>query len=116
VSSLLGIATSALNSLPVGFLSLLPTGDLTGAGLPGLPGFASIPVVGNLLGMILAGLPISIPSGVLPTTLISSLTSGVISAVQMGTLSAFFGVATSVLEDLPINVLTLLPSGLLSGL
>jgi PKD domain len=116
VSSLLGIPTGTLSGLPVGLLGLLPTGDLTGAGLPGLPGLASIPLVGNLLGMLLAGLPISIPSGVLPTTLISALPSGVLSVLQLSTLSTYFGVPTSVLNTLPVNVLTLLPTGLLSGL
>jgi PKD repeat protein len=116
LSSLLAIPTSTLSGLPVGFLGLLPTGDLTGAGLPSLPGLASIPLVGNLVGMLLAGLPISIPSGILPTTLISALPSGVLSVLQLSTLSTYFGVPTSVLNSLPVNVLTLLPAGLLSGL
>ena len=116
VSSLVGIPVGTLTGLPVGFLGLLPSGDLTGAGLPSLPGLASLPLVGNLLGMLLAGLPITIPSGVLPTTLISALPSGTLSALQLGTLSTYFGVGTSVLGTLPVNVLTLMPTGLLSGL
>jgi hypothetical protein len=116
VSSLVGIPVGTLTDLPVGFLALLPVGDRTGAGLPSLPGLASIPLLGNIVGMLLAGLPIVIPSGVLPTTLISALPSGVLSVLQLGTLSAFFGVGTSVLNSLPVSVLTLLPTGLLSGL
>ncbi|HWA68043.1 MAG TPA: PKD domain-containing protein [Mycobacteriales bacterium] len=116
VSSLLAIPTGTLTDLPVGFLALLPSGDLTGGGLPSLPGLASLPLVGNLLGMLLAGLPITIPSGVLPTTLISALPAGVLSALQLDTLSTYFGIDTSVLDTLPVNVLTLLPTGLLNGL
>jgi hypothetical protein len=116
VSSLLGIPTGTLTGLPVGFLSLLPAGDLTGAALPGLPGIGSLPLVGDLLGMLLAGLPIAIPSGTDPTTLISALPSGVLSSLQLTTLSTFFGIPTSVLGTLPVNVLTLLPTGLVTGL
>jgi hypothetical protein len=116
VASLIGIPTSTLSGLPVGFLSLLPIADLTGGSLPSLPGLAGLPVVGNLLGMLLAGLPISIPSGVSPTTLISALPTGLLSALQLGTLSTFFGIPSSVLGALPVNVLGLLPAGLVSGL
>jgi hypothetical protein len=116
VASLVGIPASTLSGLPVGFLSLLPIGDLTGAGLPSLPGLAGLPIVGNLLGMILAGLPISVPAGVSPTTLISALPSGILSALQLSTVSTFFGIPATVLSTLPVNVLTLLPTGLLSGL
>ncbi|HWC33970.1 MAG TPA: PKD domain-containing protein [Mycobacteriales bacterium] len=116
VSSLVGIPTGTLSGLPVGFLSLLPAGDLTGAGLPSLPGLASLPLVGNLLGMLLAGLPITIPAGTSPTTLISALPTGVLSSLQLTTLSTYFGIAGSVLGTLPVNVLTLLPSGMLNGL
>jgi hypothetical protein len=116
VASLIGIPASTLSGLPVGFLSLLPISDLTGAGLPSLPGLAGLPVVGNLVGMLLAGLPISLPSGLSPTTLLSALPSGVLSALQLDTLSAFFGIPTTVLSSLPINVLTLLPTGLVGGL
>lgn len=115
-SSLLGIPVGTLTGLPVGFLSLLPTDELSGAALPGLPGLASLPLVGNLVGMLLAGLPITIPAGIAPTTLISALPAGVLSTLQLSTLSTYFGVGSSVLGTLPVNVLTLLPSGLLSGL
>jgi PKD repeat protein len=116
VASLIGIPATTLSGLPVGFLSLLPISDLTGAGLPSLPGLAGLPIVGNLLGMILAGLPISVPSGVSPTTLISALPSGVLSALQLSTLSTFFGIPTTLVSALPVNILTLLPSGLATGL
>ncbi|HVT64250.1 MAG TPA: PKD domain-containing protein [Mycobacteriales bacterium] len=116
VSTLVGIPTGTLTTLPVGFLKLLPTGDLTGSALPSLPGLASLPLLGNTLGMLLAGLPINIPSGTLPTTLISALPTGVLSLLQLSTLSTYFGLATPVLQSLPVNVLTLLPTGLLSGL
>lgn len=116
VSSLLDIPSGTLTDLPVGFLALLPTGDLTGGSLPSLPGLASLPLVGNLVGMLLAGLPITIPDGIASTTLISALPSGVLSVLQLATLSTFFGIATSTLDSLPVNVLTLLPTGLVSGL
>lgn len=116
VSSLLGIPVDTLSGLPVGFLSLLPTSDLTGAALPSLPGLAGLPLVGNLVGMLLAGLPITIPQGIAPTTLISALPTGVLSSLQLSTLSTYFGIATPVLTSLPVNVLTLLPTGLLTGL
>ncbi|HVU61085.1 MAG TPA: PKD domain-containing protein [Mycobacteriales bacterium] len=116
ISSLTGIASSTLGGLPVGFLSLLPVSDLTGAGLPSLPGLSSLPIVGNLLGELLAGLPISVPATVSPSTLISALPAGVLSALQLDTLSTFLGVPTSVLSTLPVNVVTLLPTGLFSGL
>lgn len=116
VSSLLDIPTGTLTGLPVGFLSLLPAGDLSGAALPSLPGLASLPLVGNVVGMLLAGLPITIPSGTDPTTLISALPSGTLSVLQLTTLSTYFGIGTSVLGALPVNVLTLLPTGYLNGL
>jgi hypothetical protein len=115
-SSVVGIPVSTLTGLPVGFLSLLPTSDLTGSALPSLPGLASLPLVGNLLGMLLAGLPITIPQGIAPTTLISALPTGVLSSLQLSTLSTYFGIATPVLMSLPVDVLTLLPTGLLNGL
>jgi hypothetical protein len=66
--------------------------------------------------MLLAGLPITIPQGIAPTTLISALPTGVLSSLQLSTLSTYFGIATPVLMSLPVDVLTLLPTGLLNGL
>ena len=115
VSSLLNIPTGTLQTLPVGFLKLLPGADVTGSALPALPGLASLPLVGNLLAMLLDGLPIAMPAGTLPTTLISAL-SNPLTLVQLTTLSTFFGISTSTLSSLPVSVLTLLPTGYVTGL
>ncbi|MGN6472645.1 MAG: hypothetical protein ACTHK4_03225, partial [Mycobacteriales bacterium] len=80
------------------------------------PGLATLPLVGNVIGMLLAGLPITIPSGTDPATLISALPAGTLSSLQLTTLETYFGVTSSVLGSLPVNVLTLLPTGLLVGL
>ncbi|HEX3899973.1 MAG TPA: PKD domain-containing protein, partial [Mycobacteriales bacterium] len=65
VASRLGIPASTLSGLPVGFLGLLPGGDLTGATLPTLPGLSGVATSGDLVSLlssVLGGLPFSLPT------------------------------------------------------
>ena len=116
ISTMLNIPTSTLITLPAGFLKLLPAGNLTGSALPALPGIGSLPLVGNVVGMLLAGLPIAIPAGTSPTALLSTLPGTVLTVLRMATLSTVFGIPANVLSTLPVNVLTLLPAGYITGL
>ena len=116
ISSLLNIPTGTLSTLPVGFLKLLPAADLTGGTLPALPGLATLPLLNDVLGMLLTGLPVTVPLGTDPSTLISALQSGVLSLVQLTTLSTYFGISPTTLAALPVRVLSLLPTGYVTGL